>query len=67
MKIIFKNIGFFKEAELELKGLTVLAGENDTGKSTLGRLIFSIVKAEHFSKERFFRENRNRFIWVGRF
>jgi len=62
VKIIFKNIGFFKEAELELKGLTVLAGENDTGKSTLGRLIFSMVKAEHFSKERFFRENRNRFI-----
>ena len=61
MRMVFKNIGLFKEAEIELKGLTVLAGENDTGKSTLGRLIFSIVKAEHFSKTRF-KENRNRFI-----
>ena len=60
--ISFRNVGLFKEANVEFKGLTVLAGENDTGKSTIGRLIFSIVKAEQFSKDKFFKENRNRFI-----
>ena len=33
----FENIGIFSEPqEIELKPLTVIAGENDTGKSTIG-------------------------------
>ncbi|SFV88991.1 ABC transporter ATP-binding protein [hydrothermal vent metagenome] len=45
MKLTIKNIGTIKEAEIELSGLTVIAGENDSGKSTVGKLMFSIVKA----------------------
>lgn len=44
MKLTIKNIGKIKEANIELNGLTVIAGENDTGKSTVGKLMFSIVK-----------------------
>jgi len=37
MKLQLKNIGMIKEANVKLDGLTVIAGENDTGKSTVAR------------------------------
>lgn len=45
MDINIKNVGIVKEASVKLNGLTVIAGENDTGKSTVGKVIFAIVKA----------------------
>ncbi len=43
--IKISNIGRIKEANIKLDGLSVVAGKNDTGKSTIGKLVFSIVKA----------------------
>lgn len=40
-----KNIGKIKSANIKLNGLTVIAGVNDTGKSTIGKVVFSIIKA----------------------
>jgi predicted ATPase len=45
MNLKIKNIGIIKQADIRLDGLTVIAGANDTGKSTVGKLMFSIVKA----------------------
>lgn len=45
MKLEIKNFAAIAQATIECNGLTVIAGENDTGKSTSGQLIFSIVKA----------------------
>lgn len=45
MRLTIKNIGIIKDADIKLSGLTVIAGENDTGKSTVGKLMFSIIKA----------------------
>ncbi len=45
MKLKIENIGMIRSADIKLDGLTVIAGENDTGKSTVGKLIFSLVKA----------------------
>lgn len=45
MELTIKNIGTIKEADIKLSGLTVIAGENDSGKSTVGKLMFSIIKA----------------------
>jgi predicted ATPase len=39
-----KNIGMIKEANVKIDGLTVIAGENDTGKSTVGKALFSILE-----------------------
>jgi predicted ATPase len=33
MKVILKNIGVFKQAEYELGQLTIICGENNTGKT----------------------------------
>jgi hypothetical protein len=43
MHISIKNLGIVETAEIELSGITVLSGYNDTGKSFIGKLIFSIV------------------------
>jgi len=40
MELQLKNIGMIKEASVKIDGLTVIAGENDTGKSTLSKALF---------------------------
>ncbi len=45
MTLQLKNIGMIKEATVKIDGLTVIAGENDTGKSTVGKVVFCIIKA----------------------
>jgi len=44
MKLQLKNIGMIKEANVKIDGLTVIAGENDTGKSTLGKILYIFIK-----------------------
>jgi len=44
MELQLKNIGMIKEANVKLDGLTVIAGENDTGKSTVSRAYYYEVK-----------------------
>lgn len=45
MKLILKNIGKVKDASVEINGITVIAGENNTGKSTVGRALFSVFNS----------------------
>ncbi|MEN9865399.1 MAG: hypothetical protein RL748_989, partial [Pseudomonadota bacterium] len=45
MKLIIENIGSITQVEVELGNLTVIAGENDVGKSTVGRVFFALVQA----------------------
>ncbi len=45
MQLELKNIGMIKEASVKIDGLTVIAGENDTGKSTVGKALFMILKS----------------------
>ena len=45
MRLEILNINKIKEADIALNGLTVIVGENDMGKSTIGRAFFSIIKA----------------------
>jgi len=40
MELQLKNIGMIKEANVKIDGLTVIAGENDTGKSTVGKALY---------------------------
>ncbi|WP_261021189.1 AAA family ATPase [Streptococcus mitis] len=47
MKLIINNIGNVKYAEIEIKGITTIAGYNGTGKSTISRSLFSIFSANY--------------------
>lgn len=51
MKLTIQNFGIIDNVEITLEGLTVIVGLNDTGKSTVGKLLFSIIKAIHRYKE----------------
>ena len=51
MILTIKNIGKVKEAEIDLSGITVIAGENDTGKSTIGKILFSIFNSFYHINE----------------
>lgn len=42
MKLSLKNIGLLKEAELEINGITVIAGLNGTAKSTVSKSLYTI-------------------------
>ena len=57
MKLTINNIGKLKNAEVEINGITVIAGENNTGKSTVGKVLWSVFNSfykvyEQIEKER---------------
>ncbi len=43
MNLEIENFGKIKKAGINLEGLTVITGENDTGKSTVGKILFWLV------------------------
>lgn len=45
MRIKLHNILKIESADIEIGGLTVLTGENNSGKSTIGKILFSVLKA----------------------
>ncbi len=47
MKLSVHNIGKLKSAEINIAGITVVAGENNTGKSTLGKALFAVFNGFH--------------------
>lgn len=51
MRLKLHNIGMLEHAELRLHPLSVIAGENDNGKSTVGKIVFCIIKAINRYKE----------------
>ena len=58
MKLHLENIGLIQDATIEMQGITVIAGENGTGKSTVGKALYSIFNSfyevqEQIRKERF--------------
>jgi len=62
MELQLKNIGMITEANVKIDGLTVIAGENDTGKSTVGKVLFCTIKSSAMSDGRFFYTNRAKYI-----
>ena len=45
MRIKISNIGKIKEADVTINGITVIAGENNTGKSTVGKALYAIFNS----------------------
>lgn len=43
MNLEIRNIGILQEANIELDAVTVIAGANSTGKSTVGKIIYALV------------------------
>lgn len=43
--LCLENVGAIRKAAINLTGLSVIAGKNGTGKSTIGKTIYTIIKA----------------------
>lgn len=41
MELNIKNFARIKEASIKIDGITVIAGENNTSKSTIGKILFA--------------------------
>lgn len=45
MKLSLENIGMIKNADVDLNGITVICGDNNTGKSTIGKALFCVFNS----------------------
>lgn len=57
MRLNIKNFSKIKDASILVDGITVIAGENNTGKSTVGKILFSLFNSvanmeENIEKQR---------------
>ena len=57
MKLKLENVGKIRSANIDLNGITVIAGENNTGKSTIGKMLFCVFHAFYKIEEQI-REER---------
>ena len=46
MQIKLENIGIVKNSSIELNGLTVITGKNNSGKSTVGKTLYAIIDVQ---------------------
>ncbi|MDM8546452.1 ATP-binding protein, partial [Candidatus Venteria ishoeyi] len=43
IRLTLHNIKIIKDASIEFSGLTVIAGKNDTGKTTIGKYLYKTI------------------------
>ncbi len=48
LSLQIENIGKLKNAHLKIDGISIIAGENNTGKSTICKALYSIVNSVYF-------------------
>lgn len=59
MILSINNINKVQEALIKLNGLTVIAGENGSGKSTVGKMLFSVVQVLKSTQDKSFSKSDN--------
>lgn len=58
MRLEIENLAKIKDAKINIDGITVIAGENNTGKSTIGKTLFSIFNAMNNMDEKIAQEKK---------
>ncbi len=66
MKIELKNICKISHCEITLDGITVIAGENGTGKSTVGKALYSVFNSFSNVNEQIKKTKQNSLISIFR-
>lgn len=62
MNLKLKNIGIWEKAELIVDGISIVAGENKTGKTTLGKCLYATLEILSDLKEDVITYRK---IWIG--
>ena len=66
MKLLLRNFAKIKEAEIRFDGLTVIAGNNNTEKSTVGKVLFTLFHSLRNMSRSVMEERKDfvqRFLW----
>lgn len=45
MRFRLKNVGIIKDSTIDIDGITVITGKNNSGKTTVGKVIYSLISA----------------------
>lgn len=53
MKFQLKNIGVISEADILLDNITLIAAENDSGKSTIGKALFTLINTMNYFEDEY--------------
>ncbi|MCI4441942.1 MAG: AAA family ATPase [Lentimicrobium sp.] len=61
MRLKLQNIGIIEEADINIEGITLIAGQNDSGKSTVGKVLYSLIRSFNID-EKSFNSSKNEFI-----
>ncbi len=59
MELLIKDFAKIHEAKIEFHGLTVIAGNNNTGKSTVGKILFALFDSLHHIDKRIDEERKH--------
>ena len=59
MKISVQNFGIISYASIEINGISVIAGPNDSGKSTIGKIFYSLVRGLNPDEDIFITEKND--------
>lgn len=59
MRLVIENVAKVKKADIEINGITVVAGENKTGKSTIGKVLYSLFTSFYNINEEVRRSRKN--------
>lgn len=62
MKLYLENFAKIKKANIELNGITVIAGPNNTGKSTVGKALYCIFNSFYDLDKKLNNEKVNKII-----
>lgn len=60
MQLKISNIGKIGKTAIDIEGITVIAGENNSGKSTVGKLLFSIFNSMNNMDTKIEQERKDR-------
>ena len=53
MELYLRNVGIITDSMVQFDGLTVITGKNNSGKTTVGKVIYSIIQANSGVEEAF--------------
>ncbi len=59
MKVSMKDVAIIKAADIQLDGITVVAGLNGTGKTTIGKGIYAIINAYNALHSKIIKSRKN--------
>lgn len=62
MKLKIRDFAKIKKADIDLDGITVIAGENNAGKSTIGKVLFAIFNSMNDMETKIDDERKKQFI-----